>query len=77
VAAYYEGQNNLQTELWPIVRRYLRGWFWIDLLSSIPLEGNTNSDFVNLVRLCKLCRFFRYATHIEAKVRTLQILSVG
>ena len=33
-----EAEWYLETRLWPIARHYLKGWFVLDLLSSVPLD---------------------------------------
>jgi len=67
--AYYETEGILQTNSGAIARRYLRGWFIVDVVSSIPVSGFSASlspslarlflalKFVKLVRLVRLMRY--------------------
>lgn len=67
--AYYETEGILQTNPRAIARRYLRGWFFLDLVSSIPISGFSSAlsptlarfflalKFVKLLRLVRLMRY--------------------
>lgn len=67
--AYYEAEGILQTNPRAIARRYLRSWFFLDLVSSIPISGFSSAlsptlarfflalKFVKLLRLVRLMRY--------------------
>lgn len=66
------GQDLLEDNHWLITDRYLKGWFFVDLISSIPLErfvcaalpkatGNAQEDsgITNSLRGFKVARFLK------------------
>lgn len=52
-----------------IALKYLKGWFWIDLASALPLSFFDGDDRMKLVRLAKVLRLFRFA-------RVLRVMKV-
>ena len=68
-----KGQDILEDNHWQIAERYIRGWFFVDLISSIPLErfvcfalpqpepGDVEGDsgIANQLRGFKVARFLK------------------
>jgi len=63
--AFKKQGNQLETRATKIAKHYLKGWFWIDLISSFPfqlvekeiLNGSTNN--VKLTRIVRIPRIYR------------------
>jgi hypothetical protein len=70
-----QGENILEDNHWLIAKRYIQGWFAVDLVSSIPVErfvclaladASSNSDedsnnSMTLLRAFKVARFLKLA----------------
>lgn len=65
-----------------IAKRYLKFYFWIDLLSAIPFDLFVDNYFLRLVSLVKMLRLFRISKIVSylnitnstrAKVRIIYI----
>ena len=73
------GEDILEDNHWLIAFRYVRGWFFVDLISSIPVErfvclamnpasdasGADNADSMAVLRLFKMARFLKLARLIR------------
>lgn len=62
--AYFEstGGRTLVTDLKKIAHRYLKGWFWVDLVSIIPFEVIglvVGSDVVSRLKILRILRLLR------------------
>jgi CRP-like cAMP-binding protein len=64
--AYFDDEGKLISERWPVIRSYLRSWFFIDFFATFPIDavitaanqgegGGTNGS----ARLLKILRLFR------------------
>ena len=71
-SAYYDYLGHLETRRVHIVRRYLRGWFLIDLASCFPLDwlyllavgtASANANLLMALRALRLGRALRLTTH--------------
>lgn len=82
--AYHESSGALQTNLGSIARRYMRTWFLLDLLSSLPLDNialkKGNGKHVSPVafalkacRLLKLLRMLRFLRLADSKEMALYL----
>ncbi|GAB5034433.1 transcriptional crp fnr family [Nannochloropsis oceanica] len=73
ITAYYESEGILQTNPRAIARRYLRGWFFLDLVSSIPISELSSALSPTLARVflalkfVKLLRLVRLMRYIDSK----------
>ena len=73
ITAYYESEGILQTNPRAIAHHYVRGWFFLDLVSSIPLSGFSSAFSPTLVRVflalkfVKLLRLVRLMRYIDSK----------
>jgi hyperpolarization activated cyclic nucleotide-gated potassium channel 3 len=76
--AYYKSIGTLELQSLKIMRRYLRTWFVIDLIGSVPLDWFVpNSDeHVNLMVMLRLCKFVRFGRLIKL-VEYLKFSSLG
>ena len=48
-----------------IALNYLKGWFIIDLLSSLPYEIITKSPYLRLIRLIRINKIFQFFSFVE------------
>lgn len=86
--AYTESSGSLQTNLRAIGRRYVRTWFIVDLMSSLPLDNiaqggpsttNTNRGVspvafaLKATRLLKLVRMVRFLRLADSKEMALYL----
>ncbi len=71
--AYYEAEGILQTSWRTIARRYLTGWFLLDLVSSVPASGFSDHVFPALanvflgLKFLKLLRLLRLMRYMDSK----------
>eukprot|EP00854_Cymbomonas_tetramitiformis_P008696 gene8696-10318_t len=77
--AHYAEDGSLVTSSWPLARRYLRGWFLLDLVATVPfdllaqLAGQDPSAIrsiklvriLRLARLLKLVQFSKWIDYLE------------
>lgn len=55
--------NRLIVDEWEIAKRYIRGWFFIDLLTSLPFEFMVPKS--NVVKVVKVLRIFRFVRIVK------------
>ncbi len=73
-----------------IARRYIAFWFWIDIISTIPIDrivqayaDVTRLDFIRMIRIFRLFRLLRFfhllkkADRLEAFGANPQIINLG
>lgn len=58
-SAYYDNEENLITDKKVIAKNYLKGWFFIDLVTSIPLDFIIDSQAANINSIVKVSRLPR------------------
>jgi hypothetical protein len=90
LTSYTDKYNKLEvTDIKLIANRYLRGWFWIDLLSIIPFEAilNTMKDetpdaglfryakLSKMSKIIRLLRLFKILKIIKANKRLVHYFS--
>ena len=58
--AYYDNQDDIVDSRKRIAMSYLKGWFFIDLLTILPISQILNtSDFGNLSKIARLPKLYR------------------
>lgn len=58
--AYYDNQDDIVDSRKKIAMSYLKGWFFIDLLTILPISQILNtSDFGNLSKIARLPKLYR------------------
>lgn len=58
--AYYDNQDDVVDGRKKIAMSYLYGWFFIDLLTILPISQIMNtSDFGNLAKIARLPKLYR------------------
>jgi hypothetical protein len=75
VSCHIDNNNNLIYDSKAIVKYYLKEWFVLDLISSIPPEvmlpyGDddvlfSDLDYLHLLKYIKVVKFFLYSTRIH------------
>ena len=64
VAAYYNRYEELITNHNHIAKSYLKGWFFVDLVSVLPLQlltGSLANQLAKMVRLPRIQKLIRTA----------------
>lgn len=61
--AYEDKDDKLVTARKKICSRYLKGWFWIDVISILPFDYmfGIQKSFNSLIRLAKFHKLIRFA----------------
>jgi hypothetical protein len=71
LTAYSENDGTVQTNPRAILRRYARGWLFVDLVSTVPASFDSGSATVNRVLLglkfFKLLRLGRFVRYLDSK----------
>ena len=86
VLAYYDSQGVLVTENKKILKSYIKGWFFIDLSSCIPIQLiiDSNGSFSKVIRigsvprlyrLIKMAKLIRMIKIIKARSQMLKYIS--
>jgi CRP-like cAMP-binding protein len=64
--AYFDDHGELRWDTMDIMQNYLKGWFWIDTLSTLPIDhivkatgGSGNLRLIKLLRMIRLVRLFK------------------
>ena len=52
-----------------IAAHYLKGWFWVDLLSSLPLDDISGRHQLRGFRLLRLLRLQKLARYVPLPLR--------
>ena len=69
-AGYYDGENILQTSHGKIAKRYLKGWFMVDAVGSLPVDLGLMpylGQGAIVTRVCRVVRFYRYVRYFEER----------
>jgi hypothetical protein len=60
VQQYFDGHGELRWDTMDIMQNYLKGWFWIDTLSALPIDhivkatgGSGNLRLIKLLRMIR------------------------
>ena len=68
ITGYYDEQELLVTDLYLIARNYLRGWFPIDFVSTVPFDliaelvlGSSGSSAFKIIKVIRLLRLLKLA----------------
>ena len=81
--AYLEKNGTLVKDPVKIAKRYLKFYFWIDLVSAIPFDTFTDSGLLRYISLVKVFRLLRlqgiiniigFGPVIRAKIRIMQLI---
>merc|ERR1719265_906723 len=73
--AYYQ-QGLFVTQPWRIIKNYIKGWFIIDLVASIPFQyvfpSSKSASGTRMLRMVRLARFLKILRLLKvAKVKKL------
>ena len=86
-ALYHEASRMYTTNRYKICISYIKFWFWIDLVSSIPSEIiqyrthilNSHSISLRIIQFCRIFKFFKKnyypLTHVYVRVLISIIIS--
>ena len=71
---------------WKIARRYMKFYFWIDLISALPFDmifNNSTVELLTMVKIIRLARldkvisFMNFDTHARSRIRvTYRVLKL-
>ena len=63
---YFDEDGELVTDVWAITRRYLRGWFALDLSATLPFEAlSPGASWTGALKLPRLFRLSKLMKKLE------------
>lgn len=74
--AYYNLEGEPIDSLKKIAIKYLKFWFWLDLLSIIPFDiffPNVNTKYTSLIRLSRVNRLYKFV-RITKLIKSVRVL---
>ena len=71
--AYYDREGILIEDRQQIIRHYLSGWFFVDITTSLPIDGlmcliDPNAVSGQLFRIIKIVRFLKMARMLKVQI---------
>ena len=73
--AILQGQDEIITNKGEIAKRYLKGWFWIDLIVTLPLDNMMQVWYPTIKEIASMVKFVRIMKIIRL-IRLIKLLKL-
>ena len=73
--ALLQGHDEIITDKAEIAKRYLKGWFWIDLIVTLPLDRMVQVWYPQIKELASMVKFVRIMKIIRL-IRLIKLLKI-